>query len=160
MNGVLTALLWLGVLGSGVIGGVFFAFSTFIMPAFSRIEPAQGVAAMNSINATILGSVFMPVFFGTAIGSVILGVAAVFRWGEPGTAAALTAGSCYVLGVLVTTIVFNVPLNNALAAVDAADADNTPMWPRYLSEWVFWNHVRTAASTAACALFVLALVGR
>ena len=58
------------------------------------------------------------------------------------------------------TAVFNVPLNNALAAVDPASAEAAPLWARYLTDWTLWNHVRTIASTAACALFVRAIAVR
>jgi hypothetical protein len=43
-------LLWFGAIGCGLLAGVYFAFSAFIMTAFDRLEPAQGVSAMNSIN--------------------------------------------------------------------------------------------------------------
>lgn len=149
INIVIAAVLWAGVLGSALIAGVFFAFSTFIMRAFSRIEEDAAVAAMNSINTVILGSLFMPVFFGTAIAGLILIVAALFGSG-PAALAALAGSTVYIVGVIVVTIVFNVPLNNALGR--SAD-----IWPDYLRRWTFWNHVRTIASLIACALFVLTL---
>jgi uncharacterized membrane protein len=32
------------------------------------------------------------------------------------------------------------------------------LWKRYLTEWTAWNHLRTAASLAAAAAFILALI--
>jgi uncharacterized membrane protein len=156
-DGILTVLLWAGALGSGLIGGIFFAFSAFIMSAFSRIEPEQGIAAMKSINSAILRSLFIPVFFGTAIVSAIAAVWSLVRLDDSGTIVTVAAGALYIFGVIVPTIAFNVPLNNALAAVDAGSAEAMPVWSRYLKDWVLWNHVRTVAAIAACALFVLAL---
>ena len=46
---------------------------------------------------------------------------------------------------------------DALAAVDPASSAGAKLWSRYLTDWTFWNHLRTAASTAAMALFVLAV---
>lgn len=69
-------------------------------------------------------------------------------------------GVLYVLGMFVVTVIFNVPLNNALAATDPANHEAASLWARYLTDWTLWNHVRTAASTAACALFIAALVAR
>lgn len=40
---------WLTViaaLASALMGGVFFAFSSFVMPALGRIPPAEGIRAM------------------------------------------------------------------------------------------------------------------
>jgi uncharacterized membrane protein len=113
---------------------------------------------MNSINATILGSLFMPLFFGTTIAAAVLGVPAIMRWGEPGTAFMLAGGAIYFVGMFLITVIFNVPLNNELARAHPAHADTAAIWARYLSDWTFWNHVRTVASTAASALFIAALL--
>ena len=154
---IFTTLLWFSALGTGLVAGVFFAFSTFIMTAFARIPEPHGISAMQSINSTILRSLFMPFFFGTALASVLLAGRALSRWDEPGAMAMLAAGSIYFVGMFLCTIFFNVPLNNVLAAVDPADAEAAPVWSRYLKIWTAWNHVRTVASTAACGLFITAI---
>jgi uncharacterized membrane protein len=153
----ITGLLWFSAIGCGLMAGLFFAFSAFIMTALSRIDQASGVAAMNSINAVILRSLFMPIFFGTTLAALILAGVAVFRWSAPGASAVLVSGVVYLVGMFVVTMLFNVPLNNALQAVDTASATAAATWTRYLREWTMWNHVRTVASTAACALFIVAL---
>lgn len=155
---VTTALLWVCALGCGLIGGLYFAFSTFIMTALGRLDQASGVAAMNAVNAVILRSLFMPVFLGTTLAALALAVLGVVRWGEAGAPAMLAGGGVYVIGMFVVTMAFNVPLNNALAAADPASAEATSVWARYLKDWTLWNHVRTIASLAASALFIAALV--
>jgi uncharacterized membrane protein len=54
-------------------------------------------------------------------------------------------------------MVFNVPMNNALAAADPATGEGQKIWADYLRNWTFWNHVRTAASLAASASLIAAL---
>ncbi|MCR4267719.1 DUF1772 domain-containing protein [Nitratireductor sp. ZSWI3] len=157
MQVLVSVLLWFSAIGCGLIAGLYFAFSTFIMTALGRIESVQGVAAMNSINSTILRSLFMPLFFGTTIAAAVLAVLALIRWGEPGSAAILVGGLIYLVGMFGCTIVFNVPLNNELARTGAGVAD---VWARYLKDWTFWNHIRTVASTAAMVLFIVALLAR
>lgn len=144
-------------LGCGLIAGVFYAFSTFIMKALARLPPAGGIAAMQSINVAVLNPWFLGVFLGTALvcGGVI--VMAVLRWNDAGAACLLAGGALYLLGTFGVTMVFNVPRNNALAAVDPQSADGAAVWTRYLAEWVWWNHVRTAAAFAAMIAFILAL---
>jgi uncharacterized membrane protein len=68
-------------------------------------------------------------------------------------------GGCllYVLGTIVVTIAFNVPLNNALAAVKPESAEGATLWAAYLSRWTAWNHVRTLAALAAAGMFVIAI---
>jgi uncharacterized membrane protein len=154
---VLIALLWFSALGSALIAGLFFAFSTFIMTALGRIEPAYGASAMQSINSTILKSLFMPVFLGTTVAALILVVWSLLRWGQTGSHWMLAAGLIYVIGMLGCTMVFNVPLNNALDKADVASAEGALLWARYLKDWTWWNHVRTVASLLACALYIGAL---
>jgi uncharacterized membrane protein len=155
-----TVLLWFSAIGCGLLAGLYFAFSTFIMTALGRIGQAQGIAAMNAINADIQRSLFMPIFLGTTLTSAVLAVMAGFRWGQPGATAMLVGGVVYVAGMFIVTMVFNVPLNNALAATDPSSAQATSVWADYLTQWTLWNHVRTAASTMACAFFIAAIAAR
>lgn len=153
-------LLWVSSLGSGLIAGLYFAFSAFAMKALGRIDPSAGMSAMNSINAVILRSTFTPIFFGTTLASLVLAGISVFRWGEPGAPAMLAGGVLYVVGMFVVTMVFNVPLNNALAAADPARPEGRDVWSRYLRDWTLWNTVRTVASLAASACFIWAIAAR
>jgi uncharacterized membrane protein len=154
---LLDILLWFCALGCGLLGGLYFAFSAFIMRAFERIGPARGVAAMNSINTEILRSAFMPFFFGTTLGAAMLAVAGALRATEPAGLCMLVGGIVYVAGMFIVTMVRNVPLNNLLAASGDADA---ALWTRYLASWTRWNHVRTLTSIAASALFIAAIASR
>ena len=70
----------------------------------------------------------------------------------------LLAGALlYLAGSFLVTIVFNVPRNDALAAVDPSSAAGTTLWASYLTAWTAWNHVRTAAALAAAAALSIAL---
>lgn len=156
-HAISTALLWSSAIGCGLLAGLYFSFSTFIMSALGRIETPAGIAAMNSINVVILRSPFMLLFLGSSLTALILAGTALFQWHQPGSVAAFTGGAIYVVGMFVCTIAFNVPLNNALAAVDPASADGAKVWARYLRDWTLWNHVRTVSSTVAMALFIYAI---
>jgi uncharacterized membrane protein len=152
-----TGLLWFSAVGCGLIGGLYFAFSAFIMTSLGRIDRAAGIAAMNAINVDITRSLFMPVFLLTTLSAAALVVLAVVRFAEPGAVAMLAGGIVYVLGMFVVTMTFNVPLNNALAAVDPTGAEAAGTWARYHRDWTLWNHLRTVASTAAAVLFIAAI---
>jgi uncharacterized membrane protein len=153
-------LLWFGAISCGLLAGVYFAFSTFMMTSLGRIEQVRGIAAMNSINSTILGSLFMPFFSGSTLASLILAVLGLFRRGEPGAMAMLAGGLIYIAGMFLCTLLFNVPLNNALAAIDPASEAAAPVWRRYLRNWTRWNHVRTISSIAASALYIAAIAAK
>jgi uncharacterized membrane protein len=155
-----TGLLWCSAIGCGLMAGVYFAFSAFVMTSLARIAPSAGIAAMNSISVEIVRSLFMPIFMGTTLTAAVLAGIAIFRWSEPGSIAMLAGGLLYVVGMFIVTAVFNVPLNDVLATVDPSSAEGASIWARYIQDWTMWNHVRTVASTVACGLFIVAIVMR
>ncbi|HEY0628594.1 MAG TPA: anthrone oxygenase family protein [Sphingomicrobium sp.] len=157
MTQLIAALLWFSAVACGLMAGLYFAFSTFIMQALGSIDRAAGAAAMKAINRVILGSAFMPLFIGSSLSSLALAAIGLLRWDEPGAAVMVAGGLVYFIGMLVVTMRFNVPLNNALDAAEAGDAST---WANYLDRWTRWNHVRTAASTAALILFIVAIAQR
>lgn len=153
---VVSVLVLLSALGSGLVGGIFFAFSTFVLGALARLPPPQGIAAMQSINIVVINPLFMAAFMGTAVLCVIVAAAALFGWAGPHPSLVLAGAVLYVVGNIVVTMTGNVPLNNALAAVDPASAEGAATWARYVPDWGFWNHVRTVTGAAASACFILA----
>jgi len=155
---MLTLLPILVIVGSGLIAGVFFAFSSFVMKALAQLPAEQGVAAMQRINAVVLNPLFLAVFVGTAVLSGIGAAGAYFSWGTPRATLLLIAGLSYPIGCFGVTVAFNVPRNERLARLSAESSEAREYWPVYVREWLFWNHVRTAASvvTAASAAAALA----
>lgn len=147
-------------LGCGLMAGLFFTFSVFVMQALAALPAAQGMAAMKSINVVILNPLFLLVFLGTAAVSVYAVVFALRHGEEPGRVFLLAGGLLYLAGSLIVTMAFNVPMNDALASANAATPEGVRVWTNYLSVWTAWNHVRTAASLAATAAFALALHAR
>jgi uncharacterized membrane protein len=156
MGSLLPILTLLAALGSGLIAGFFLAFSATVMWALERQPAPAGIAAMQTINVVVLNPIFLGVFFGTAILSLVLDIVALVRWSEPGSGYLLAGSLLYFIGTFLVTLVFNVPLNNRLAAVKPASAEGRTVWTHYLRVWTVWNHVRTAASLAALACFILA----
>lgn len=113
---LLPVLVIVTALGSGLMAGLFLAFSIAVMTGLDRLPAAHGIAAMQFINTSILNPVFGFVFGGTAVASLALAIIAPFRWGDDGSAWMLTGSLLSLAGGLLITIVFNVPRNDALAA--------------------------------------------
>jgi uncharacterized membrane protein len=157
VDNLLFGLKLFSALGCGLIAGVFFAFSTFVMSALARLQPPQGIAAMQSINITVINPWFMGAFLGTGAACLLLAVSLLLKWHQPGAAYLLIGSLLYLVGTLGVTIVFNVPLNDALAIADPSSTDGTSLWSSYLTNWTNWNHVRTAAALAAAAALTIAL---
>jgi uncharacterized membrane protein len=147
-------------LGCGLTAGVFFAFSAFVMKALARLSPVHGIDAMQSIHIVVINPAFFAVFFGTAAGCILLAVSSLFRWQRPGALYLLLGSLLYLVGTILVTMLFNVPRNNALAAVDPTSNDGARLWTDYVVSWTVWNHVRTIAAFAAAALLTIALCGQ
>jgi uncharacterized membrane protein len=159
VTAVLFVLTLLSALGCGLIAGVFFAFSAFVMKALARLPAAQGIAAMQSINIAVINPLFLSAFLGTAAACALLVVSALVWWNRAAAVYLLAGGLLYLGGTLLVTIVFNIPRNNALAAVEASSAGGSTLWAQYVNSWTAWNHVRTAAALAATASLTIALAG-
>jgi uncharacterized membrane protein len=158
MNGLLVALTVIAALGCGLVAGVFFAFSTFVMKALRELPPARGIAAMQAINVAAIPSPFFLTGLGTAVGCVALAVWGVVEWDEPFGPYLLCGGALYLVGAMAVTVAFNLPRNDSLATVDPAGPQAPADWSRYLAEWTIWNHVRGAAALAASAVLIAALL--
>jgi hypothetical protein len=91
-------------LGSGLVEGIFFAFSGFIMKALARVPPAPGIAVMQSINLTVLNIWFFAVFFGTGACCLVLGISSLFRLEKPGAGYLLAGSLLYLIGTIIVTI--------------------------------------------------------
>jgi uncharacterized membrane protein len=147
----------IAAVGAGVMAGFFFAFSTCVMKALSRLSPTQGIIAMQSINVTVINPLFLTVFFGTALACAFLTIVLFLGWQGPGSGFLVVGSSLYLFGAILVTIFCNVPRNERLAGVDPTSTEGARLWTVYLTAWTAWNHVRTAASAGAAAALILAL---
>ncbi|MZF85177.1 anthrone oxygenase family protein [Streptomyces sp. SID5643] len=157
IDGPYFVLTVLGVLGTGLVAGVFCAFSTFVMRGLGMLPSAQGVAAMKAVNVAAVAPPFMIVFLGSAVLCAVIAVVTFVLWPDEGTVELLVGSALYLFGSFGLTIVANVPRNDALAELEPGTPEAAAYWPVYLREWTLWNHVRTAASAGAALSYVLAL---
>ena len=146
------------LLGSALIGGTFFAFSSFVMKALARVPSPEGIAAMQSINIVVINPLFLGAFMGTAVVSLGMAGLALAGRSHPSAMFFLAGALFYLVGTFLVTMLGNVPLNNQLAAVSATDPSARVVWKHYLDRWTVWNHVRTVAAMAASLMFTLGLM--
>lgn len=156
----ITLLLWFAALSAGLMAGLYYAFSGFVMRALAELDPPGGMLAMRAINRVIVRTAFLPLFFASSAVCLFL-VAYGLVWAErPGALAMVAGGALYFAGMFVVTLAANVPLNNALAGADPAAPEGAAVWERYLVRWTAWNHVRTLSCLGALALFTAAIALR
>ncbi|MGW6006161.1 anthrone oxygenase family protein [Oerskovia enterophila] len=186
--GVLGWAVVVAAIGCGLVGGVLFAFSTFVMAGLRSVAPDVGAAAMAAINRHATRAPFGSLLLVTTGLVTVLGVVAATRLDESGTGLVLAGAVVYLVGGIGVTAAVNVPLNDRLEAAEAAvstsgarsgeaspsgggsggsrvrpaspTAERDRVWAVFLGRWVAWNHVRTVACGVAALLLTLGLVAR
>lgn len=145
-------------LGCALMAGVFFAFSGFVMKGLGRIPANEGITAMQSINQVVPGSIFGVVFVITPVICLAAMIAAILKWDETSGGYILAGGIIYLITSLAVTLVFNIPLNDSLAAISANQPEIQTFWSNYQDSWNWWNHVRTIGSLSSTVAFIFALL--
>ncbi len=158
MSAATIVITVVAMLGSALVGGVFFAFSSFVMTALARVPSAEGIAAMQSINIVVLNRSFLGLFMGTAGLCLAVAALSVAAWGTSATPWFVAGALLYLVGTFGVTIRGNVPLNDRLAAIDPHDAAANDLWQLYLDRWTRFNTIRTVAAAAAALAMVAGLL--
>jgi uncharacterized membrane protein len=147
----------IGIVGAGLNAGVYFTFSTFTMAGLRRLPPSEGAAAMQAINLEAPTRGFMTIFFGTALVSLGLAVAALIDFDPPASSMVIAGAGAYIATIVITGI-YNVPLNDRLESLPARSAEGVAFWTAYQVRWTRGNHVRLLASSASAVLLTLSLL--
>ncbi|MEM1284558.1 MAG: anthrone oxygenase family protein [Pseudomonadota bacterium] len=150
----------LAVIAYAAVGGVFLAFSDFIMRSLARTGGDGGIDAMQTINREVFRWVFMAMFLGLAAVSLLLMAIGLTQIGGIAGVQIALAGLAYVVGCFLVTVVFNVPMNETLARMNLSSTVTRDYWTgTYLPRWTFWNTVRAGACMVAAGLLLLGLTG-
>ena len=149
-----TPLAVLSLLHSGAIFGFFYAWVCSTMWGLDAADPNVAISAMQAMNASVRNPVFAQTFFGTPL---LLLAAALVAWkGEERRAARFfgSGGLLYILGAMVPTMAFSVPLNETLAMVETplGAARAQEVWRDYSVPWQLWNALRALAAGIALLL--------
>jgi len=160
MRGLQLYLVSGAAIASALVGGVFYAFSSFVMAALQRLEPKHGMTAMQAINITAVQPGLMVPFFGTTLAHIVVAITAISNWENSVSAWLLVGSLSFVAGTFALTAVYHVPRNNALAGTAIDDPNAPHVWHRYLVDWTRGNHLRAAASMVAATALTIAIVNR
>lgn len=157
MATVTIVLVVAALLASAVLGGVFYAFSSFVMRALRALPDADGCAAMQSINLAVIAPSFFAFFLGGPIVALAAVAAAAVDDGAGGALGPIIAAGAALIAAFVLTVAVFQPRNLALGALDPASPDAAASWRAYARDWTRLNHLRTALGLAATVLYATAL---
>ena len=155
MSGLITIIIVASISGAGLVTGLLFAFSNFIMRALADLPSDKGMFAMQRINETIINPIFLVLFLGTPILCSVIAVNSGLKINEPGSLFLLVGALAYLIGPFGITVLFNVPLNNLLARADLSESNE--IWPMYQKKWQRWNHIRTYIGVASVVFMAIGL---
>jgi uncharacterized membrane protein len=145
---------------SAACAGVAYVFATSVVPGLDRTDPVTAVTAMGGIiNEARLNPAFVLLFVLTAVLALVVGVLAGRRLRQPGSGYLLAGAVCALIAGMVA-LLFNVPLNDRLNALDAVALtpdDAAREWQAYVEPWLLWNAVRCIAALAGAVLFAVGL---
>ena len=155
---MISLLVWLdkvAIISFGFIGGVYFAFSFFVMQSLKKTSASDAIRTMNTINLVILKSPFMILFSFSSFIAFILFLENLILYkliSNEGFASLI-----FLLGMFICTATKNVPLNNKLADFDFNDSNYNPEieWNDYYKNWIKWNHVRTTSCFTSMVLLLI-----
>jgi len=145
-------------LWSAVIGGVFSAFSEFIMAALLRTKSAGGIEAMQQINRTVIRTQFVAGIIVITPCSIFLAIYSLFTLGGAAQLALILAPIVYLPSVFFMTIFGNVPMNNKLDRLDPASQEARLYWVEYGRNWTRLNHFRSIGSFVTAIIYIAAAV--
>jgi uncharacterized membrane protein len=151
------SFLVLCIFASALISGFFYAYYCSVMPGLAATDPVSAIKAMQGINAVVRNATFAFSFFGTLAFGAIAIFLLIGAGGWP-LALALLGTATYGVGAFMVTLLYSVPLNEALASVTPAPQDAAQVWQAYFEPWTFWNTLRTLMSVLALAAFTASFV--
>jgi uncharacterized membrane protein len=154
-NLTLAICLLLG-LWTALEGGVFKAFSEFIMRSLLQAEPAGGIESMQRINVVVLRTEFVFAILALAPVTLVFAGYAMLTLEGPACIAIVAAALVYVSCVFLMTLLGNVPMNEKLAKMDYRSAEAADYWQEYGQKWTRLNHFRTWGCVIASGLYLSA----
>lgn len=145
-------------LWSAVIGGVFSAFSEFVMSGLLKTESAGGIEAMQHINRDVIKTQFVAGIFSIAFFSVLFALYSITVFEGPVLVTLILAPIVYLPTVFLMTMFGNVPMNNHLERLDHNSAEAQTYWVIYVRDWTRLNHLRSIGSVLTAGLYIISAI--
>lgn len=152
-----TIVLIIGLVLNALVAGLYFAFTTAVMPGLARTDDRDYVTAMQRIDRAIQNGWFFTAFLGALLAPVVAAFLHLGHDDRPRLPWIVAGAVLYGITLVITSLV-NIPLNNRLAAAGTVDARTAPgVRAMYHGRWTRFNDLRTVLCTAAVTVLAIAL---
>ena len=154
--------LVLAILLCTLVSGLLFGFAVVVMPGVAKLSDRDFLLAFKHMDGIIQNN--QPLFMLVWVGSIlsVLVSAILGTMDLSGQEAVLLWIGCgwYLLGVQLPTIVFNIPLNNTIQALEIDklnELELTNSRVNFEAKWNRWNNIRTINGIIAVSTFLYLL---
>ncbi len=156
--------LILATLFCALTAGFVFAFATVVMPGIAKLGDKGFIRAFQVIDGVIQAGqpVFGVVWLGSAVALLLTAAMGVLFLDGIARAAVVVSTLIYVFGVQLPTFRINVPMNNALQALDVETMDDNALAAArgdFEARWLRWNTIRTVLATLVSTTLMFVLLG-
>ena len=157
-------ILMLCILLCGLVAGLVFGFAAVVMPGIAKLSDRDFLLAFKHMDGIIQNN--QPAFMLVWVGSIFSVIATLILGTMNLSGGQLyhlwVASVLYLLAVQLPTVRLNIPLNNALQALDIeslSESDLAKARQDFEAPWNRWNRFRTLTSILS-VLALLLLLGR
>lgn len=154
-----TIILIITTVFSGLMAGLFYAWSISVTPGLAKINDGSYLLAFQSMNRAIISPLFAVVFFGLVILLPVLSYLSFQTSISNQFWYIIFATILYFIGIIGVTIGGNVPLNNALEAlqIESMTLEQMEEFRKgFENKWNRLNHIRTISSFLTFLMLVIA----
>ncbi len=154
-NGILIAL----VLLTGLSAGLCFTWTNAVSPGIGKLDDLGFLQSFQQMNRTILNPVFFIVFFGPFFLNLI-NVYLFRNLNGPLFWMLIVITALYFFGVVLVTIIGNVPLNELLDRTDlnmASSVELSELREAFEAKWNRFHLIRTLTAITSFILLLLYL---
>ncbi len=155
--------LWAAALLCTLVAGFLFAFSVVAMPGIGTLGDGEFLRAFRAMDRVIQNT--QPLFLAVWVGSVVaLLAAAGIGFGlldSVGRLLLAGAAIVYLVGVQLPTIAVNIPLNNAVQALEIDSLDESARAAArrdFEPRWNAWNSIRAVLACVTSSLLLALLL--
>ena len=151
-----TLIFFTTVLLNALSAGFFFAWSVSVILGTKKIGDCAYLETMQSINREILNPVFFLVFFGSLI-ALVVNTYLQFD-NKPVFWLVLASTLVYLIGTFGVTAFGNVPLNDALEALNITQLSSLDLKNFRIHYENSWNHYHNIRTLSGMVSFILLLI--
>jgi uncharacterized membrane protein len=160
---LLQVTIGLASLFCSLVAGFLFAFATVVMPGIKSLNDRDFLQAFKAMDGVIQNKqpFFMLVWVGSVVALVISALLGFWWLDGVERLLIILAAAIYILGVQLTTVVINIPLNNQLQKQDIDTLTELSLREarnEFAPRWLRWNSIRTVFAILTSALLIILLL--